>query len=92
MEEWLYPTRLRVDSSQVRTFMKVAAMACKRETIGVIRAAMLPRSDVFDVMDRHTIRLVKSAILAVFAGPLTDETSRPGIHSLTDSFQMSSGL
>jgi hypothetical protein len=40
----------RIDSREVRTLMKIAAVAGQREIVGIVATAMLPCDDVFDVM------------------------------------------
>jgi hypothetical protein len=63
---------LRVDSCQVRPFMKIAAVASKCEIINIIGAAMLLRRDVLNVIPQAAMFLVQTAILATVVSPPAD--------------------
>ncbi len=69
-----------IDPTQVRPLVKVATMACEREIIHVVCAAMLPGNHMLDVMQEFAVALVKSAILATLCGPLPDQAPSPGIN------------
>ena len=58
-----------IDSSQVRTFVEVAAVACQREIIRIIGAAMLFRHNVLNMVNEFAVLLVRPAVLAMLAGP-----------------------
>ena len=64
------------DSCQVWPLMQIAAVACEREIIDVIGAAVLLRHDVLDMMLQVAVCLAQTAILASFAGPAPDEFPR----------------
>jgi hypothetical protein len=55
-------------------------MACQRQIIRVIGAAMLLRHDVFNMMDQLAILLVQPAIFETFGSPPPDEVPRRRIH------------
>ena len=62
--------------------MQIAAMACQRQIIRIIGAAMLLRHYMFDVMDQLAVFLVQAAIFAALASPPPDEVARRRIHLL----------
>jgi hypothetical protein len=70
----------RIDPSQVRTLMQIASVACQREIIRLIGAAVLPRHDVFNMMDQVAVFLVQPAVLATLASPLPNKVPRRRIH------------
>jgi hypothetical protein len=82
----------RVDPGQIRAFVKVAAMAGKREIVGAIGTAMLTRNDVFDVVEQITVPLAGMAVLAAFASPFADKSAHSCIHLLRDLVQTPPGL
>jgi hypothetical protein len=55
-------------------------MASQREIVDVIEPAVLPGNHVLNMIRQFAISLVKPAILASLAGPLTDEPPGPGVH------------
>jgi hypothetical protein len=57
-------------------------MACQRQVVRIIRAAVLLRYDMFDMMDQLAILLVKPAVFATFGSPPPDEVPRHSIHLL----------
>jgi hypothetical protein len=50
MKEVLHKARQGIDTTQIRPFMKVAAMACEGEIIEFICAAVLSGNHMLDVM------------------------------------------
>ena len=56
-------------------------MACESEVLGIVGSTVLLCYDVFDVEGKiRIIALMNSAVLAVIAGPSTDETPESVIH------------
>lgn len=76
----LYFTRHRVDSTQVRAFVQIAAMASERKIFDIIAAAVLTGDNVFDLMRHRAMLLAKLAVLATIFGPLSDKQPGSGIH------------
>lgn len=72
----------RIDAGKVRAFVKVAVMARKREIVSPIRTAMLFCNDVFDVMEKFTVFLVKAAVLTTSARTFTDKLPDSGVHAM----------
>ena len=61
---------------QIRAFVQIAAVARQREIIGIVRAPVLLRRDVFNMMLKAGLFLVQTAIFATPAGPQPDEVPR----------------
>jgi hypothetical protein len=80
MKQKFHLTRQRVDSTKVRTFVKIAAVAGKSEIFSLIAAAVLTGDNVFDVMRRRTVLLPDLAVLFTISCPLADKQPRFGIH------------
>ena len=53
--------------------MQIAAVACQREVIRVLGAAVLLRHDVLYMMDQFAVFLAQPAIFATLASPPPDE-------------------
>ena len=64
MKKGYHLPRLGVDSSQIRAFVQMAAVACQREIIGIVGAPVLLRNDVLNMMLRAALFLVQTAIFA----------------------------
>ena len=62
--------------------MQTAAVACQREIIGIVGAAVLLCRDVLNMMLQAAMFLVQTAISASLAGPLPDKVPRRRIHLL----------
>jgi hypothetical protein len=62
--------------------MQIAAVACQREIVGAIGAAVLLRRDVLNMMLQAAMFLVQTAIFAPLASPLPDKVPRRRIHLL----------
>ena len=62
--------------------MQIAAVACQREVIRVLGAAVLLRHDVLYMMDQFGMFLAQPAIFATLASPPPDEVPRRRIHLL----------
>jgi hypothetical protein len=73
---------LRVDSSQVRAFVQIAALASKRQIIIIIGAAVYSCGDVFDMMPQATMFLEQTTIFTPLASSLPDKVPRRRIHLL----------
>ncbi len=57
--------RVGITTSQVRAFVQIAVVACKREIFKITCATMLARVDVLDVeWMRVVVLLVEAAVLA----------------------------
>ena len=80
MKQNFYLARHRVDSTQVRSFVQIAAMASERKIFNIIAAAVLTGDNVFDLMRRRAMLLAKLAVLATISGPLADKQPGSGIH------------
>ena len=74
MKQGSYRTRNRINPCEVRSFVKVAAMAGQGQIASVIETAMLFRNDMFDVVEQFTVRLVQVAVFA--RSPARARTSR----------------
>jgi hypothetical protein len=70
----------RVDSCQIRSFVQVATIASEREVLEVVRAAVLSRGDVFDVMAKASYLLPQQAVFAAITRALADKGSRGRVH------------
>lgn len=79
MKQALDAARRWINPAQIGTFMKVASMACEREIINFVRAAVLPCNHV-DVMQDFAVPLMKPAVLAALPRPLPDESPGSSIH------------
>jgi hypothetical protein len=75
-------TGLGVNSGQVRTLAKIAAVACKRQVAGIVGAGVLLRDDVLDVMPQFAMGLAEAAVFAPLASAAADEVPRGRIHLL----------
>jgi hypothetical protein len=75
---------LRVDSGQIRTFVQIAAVACKRQIFDVVRAAVLLRDDVLDMMPEFGVLLSQTTVFALVAGSTPNEVPRGCVHRLLD--------
>jgi len=80
VKQVLDTARHGVDSAQVRPLLKVATMACEREIIHVVCAAVLSGNYMLDVMYEFAVALMKSTILAALLGPFSDQAPGTGIH------------
>lgn len=69
-----------IDPTQIRPLVKVAAMACEREILDLIRPAVLAGNDMLNVMQEFAVVLVKPAILAPLPGALADKPPGCGIN------------
>jgi len=69
----------RIDAGQVGSLTQVAAMAGKRQVVGVVAPAMLPRDDMLDVMGDSAVGLVEAAILTTAGRSLPNMVARGGI-------------
>src|SRR6185369_2567819 len=79
-----YFTGLGVNSGQIRTLTKIAAVARERQVVGIVGAAVLLRDDVLDVMPQFAMNLAQAAIFASLTSPAADEVPRSRIHLLLD--------
>jgi hypothetical protein len=79
MKQQLHAGCKRVDSAEIRPFAQIAVMACQREISGVVRTAMLPRNDVFDVMRDFAMLLVEQAVFATVSRSLANEAPGSGV-------------
>jgi hypothetical protein len=80
MKQVLDTARQRIDPTQIRPLVKVATMACKREIIHVVCAAVLSGNYMLDVMQEFAVVLVEPTILATLVGPLSDQPPGSGIN------------
>jgi hypothetical protein len=80
MKQNFYLPRHRIDSAQIRTFVKITPMASERKIFDIIAAAVLTGDNVFDLMRCHAMLLAKPAVLATISGPLADKQPGSGIH------------
>jgi hypothetical protein len=64
--------------------MRIAAVACQREIIRIIGAAVLFRHDVLNMMDQFAMFLVQLAMFATFASPPPNEVPRRRARPLLD--------
>ena len=77
-------TCLRVNSGQVRSLVKIAAVARERQIVGVLGPGVLPRDDVLDVMRQLAMHLAQAAVFASLFGPAADQVPRGPTHLLLD--------
>ncbi len=80
MKQNLYTARYRVDSTQVRAFVKIAAVAGERQILNFVGAPVLACNDVFDLVRDRAMLLTKPTLLATIAGPAAHKQPRFGIH------------
>jgi hypothetical protein len=66
----------RIDTSQVRAFAKVAAVAGKSQIAVIVGPTMLPGDDVLDAVSKGTTVLRKEAIFTTVRRPAADEFPR----------------
>jgi len=64
----LYLACYRVDSTEVRAFVQIAAMASKRGIFDIVAAAVPTGDNVFDLMRHRAMLLAKLAVLATIPG------------------------
>ncbi len=88
----LHASSHRVDSTQIRPLTKVAPVTRKREIVDSVSPAVLPRNHMLNVMGKFAVSLVKPAILASLASPLTDEPPGCGVHIIGESDPDAAGL
>jgi hypothetical protein len=69
-----------IDPTQIRPPVKVATMACEREIIDVVCAAVLSGHHMLDMMYEFAVALVKPTILAPLFGSLSDEPPGSGVN------------
>jgi hypothetical protein len=50
MEQVFDPACHGIDPAQIRPFVKIAPMACEREIVYAVRAAVFPGHDMLDMM------------------------------------------
>ena len=72
-------TGLRVDSRQVRTLAKIAAVARERQVGGIVGTSVLLRDDVLDVMPQLAMDLAQTAVFTPLAGPAPRRGLQDGI-------------
>ena len=63
IEQRRHSARVGIDAREVRPFVRVAAVAGEREAVGVVRTAVLPRYDMFDVERNKRRRLLRHAAI-----------------------------
>ena len=80
MKQNFYLARNWVDSTQVRSFVQIAAMASECEILDIIAAAVLTSDYVLDLMRYHATLLAKPAVLATISGPVTYKQPDSGSH------------
>ena len=76
----LHFTRHRVDCTQVRALVQIAAMASERENFDIIAATVLTSDYVLDLMRYRAMLLAKLAVLATASSPVPDKEPGSGIH------------
>ena len=80
MKQNLYLARHRVDSTEVRAFVQIAAMASEREIFDIIAAAVLTGDNVLYLMRHRAVLLAKLAVLATVSSPVPDKQPGSGSH------------
>ena len=76
-------TSFGIDSSEVRTFVKITVNASQSQVVGVVAAPMYPWDDVLDVKDgQRRVFLSKLAILAPISGAFLHPRSERRAHPL----------
>jgi hypothetical protein len=78
MEKVLQKAGEGIDTAQIRPFIK-AAMACQREIVDIVGAAMLSGNNMLDMVQQFTMTLVQPAIFAPLSGSLAHEPAGCGI-------------
>jgi hypothetical protein len=73
-------TARRVNLGEIRPLGGVAAIARKGEIVRVIRPAVLPCHDMFNVMREPALFLLEQAVFATVSGTPADKLSCRGIH------------
>lgn len=80
MKQLRETTSRRVDPGQIGTFVQIAPMTGQSEIFDSIRATVLLRNDVFNVMGKLAVLLMKPAILTTAACTLPHKPPCAGIH------------
>ncbi len=70
----------RIETGEVRAFVRITVMTGKCEVFSGILPAVLSRDDVFDVKPERLEVLMKPAILAAAFRALPDGLAQPGVH------------
>lgn len=81
VEQRRHLARVGINAAKVRAFLVIALRAGEREIRRVIRAAMLPGDDVFDVKTEGGSGLRETAVFAALSGPLAHELADGAVHS-----------
>ncbi len=75
------PSRFAVNAAEVRRFRQIAPNARPGQILQVVRAAVLPRDDVLDlVTPKRSMFLPQPAVFTAVVGPFLDSPARRGIH------------
>jgi hypothetical protein len=75
---WL--TGCGVDAEKDGAFLKITFRTVQREIIGIVRPAVLPGYDVFDVKPKSEDALRQRAIFATVSRASTDQLRRRRVH------------
>ena len=71
-----------IDSGQVWTLVKIAAVACESEIIHVIGSTVLLRDDVLDMMRQFAVFLAQPAIFSTLVSAMPDQVPCARFHLL----------
>jgi hypothetical protein len=81
MKQLDYLFRAGIDTCNVGSLAKITAMACEREIVSFIGAAMLLGDNMLDMVGQFGILLWQQALLTTIFRPFSNEIARGGIHN-----------
>lgn len=81
MKQNLYTAGYRVDSTQVRAFVQIAAMAGERQIPDIAGAPVLAGNNVFNLVRDRAVLLARPTILATISGSAADKQPGFRVHS-----------
>ena len=68
MKKVLHKAGQGIDTTQIWPLVKIATMACQREVVDVVGAAMLLGNHMLDMMQQFSMILVQTTIFAPLSG------------------------
>ena len=80
VKQWHDFTARWIDSSQIWSLPKIAAVASQRKIPAIVRSPMLPGDDVFNVMDQLAMLLPEQAVFTTVMCAAADQLPQRGVH------------
>jgi hypothetical protein len=81
IKKWHSIAAERIDSDQIRSFMKIAPVTSEGKITASARSAMLFRDDVLDMMRESAPLLIEKTVFAPIARARSNEFPRGGVES-----------